>query len=131
MRRLTPFGKAVRKYRIDCEIRAKEMAEALGVSVSYLSAVETGAKKLSDAFVGKVVKYFDRQGVDATDLYVLADQEKTRITLDISDVADLAKIEAAAFARKFSELTPKEREKKISDLLKMFDSSRGADVRNG
>ena len=44
--RLTPFGKAARKWRIDHDMQQKEMAHDLGVSSAYLSAVELGLKNL-------------------------------------------------------------------------------------
>lgn len=43
---LTPLGRAARKWRIDRDMRLCDMAGDLGVSVAYLSAVETGRKRI-------------------------------------------------------------------------------------
>lgn len=43
---LTGIGKFLRKLRIDNEEILKDMADALGVSSAFLSAVENGRKKM-------------------------------------------------------------------------------------
>ena len=43
---LTSIGKFFRKLRIDEGEILKDMAEKLGVSVSFLSAVENGKKRM-------------------------------------------------------------------------------------
>jgi len=52
---LTPFGKALRKLRLDLDISLKDMAEKLNVSSSFLSAVETGKKKIPQNFLEKII----------------------------------------------------------------------------
>lgn len=56
---LTPFGKALRRERLERGTTLGEMAEALGISSSFLSQVETGKKALTDTFVRKVINYFE------------------------------------------------------------------------
>ena len=41
---ITPFGKYLRKLRIDHDEKLKDMAAKLGVTGSYLSAVEIGKR---------------------------------------------------------------------------------------
>jgi transcriptional regulator with XRE-family HTH domain len=43
---LTEFGQYLRKIRIDCGDLLKDMADKLGVTSSYLSAVETGKRNV-------------------------------------------------------------------------------------
>ena len=43
---LTEFGKALRKIRIDRQQLLKDMANKLGVSSAYLSAVENGKRRM-------------------------------------------------------------------------------------
>jgi HTH-type transcriptional regulator, competence development regulator len=54
---LTPFGKALRRERLEQGTTLGEMANALGVSSSFLSQIETGKKGLTDAFVRKVINH--------------------------------------------------------------------------
>lgn len=48
---LTPFGKAIRKARIDYGLTLKDVADKADVSSSYLSAIENGKKPLTNEFV--------------------------------------------------------------------------------
>ena len=52
--KITEFGKAVRKARIDASVTLGDMAEALEVSPPFLSAMETGRKKISEDWVRKI-----------------------------------------------------------------------------
>lgn len=56
---LTPFGKTIRKARIDYGFTLKEVADKAGVSSAYLSAVETGKKPLTNDFVNGLLKAMD------------------------------------------------------------------------
>jgi len=111
---LTTFGKEVRKLRIDYGIRTKEMAESLGVSPSYLSAMETGRKPLTDNFITTVTSFFKTKGVDASHLKQAAELSKDRFTIHVEKHEDRALV--AAFARRFPGLSEEDR-KQIEKLL--------------
>lgn len=52
---LTPFGRLVRKHRIDRTMKLLQMADFLGVTSPFLSAVETGQKPVPKGdFVDRV-----------------------------------------------------------------------------
>jgi transcriptional regulator with XRE-family HTH domain len=59
MAKLTPFGIALRKLRIDHEMRLFDLAEKLGKSTAMLSAIETGRKPIPDGFVVAVSRAMD------------------------------------------------------------------------
>lgn len=113
-KKITPFGKAARKYRIDADVRLKTMADELGVTSAYSSAVETGTKNLNKEYVGKVVKFFEKKGIDASDLYDLADKSVRTIRLDEYETTPRELV--AAFARRCTELSPEQLEE-ISKIL--------------
>ena len=48
---VTSFGKALRKLRIDRGMVLKNMADMLGVSSAYLSAIELGKRAIPDSLV--------------------------------------------------------------------------------
>ncbi|NJM49720.1 MAG: helix-turn-helix transcriptional regulator [Sphingomonadales bacterium] len=50
---MTPFGKELRRIRLDLEILAGEMAKSLGVSSSYLSQIEFGKNQYRTALLIK------------------------------------------------------------------------------
>lgn len=55
--RLTQFGKVVRQLRMEHDISLKDMAVAMHMGSSYLSALEYGERKLSDDHVEKAVAF--------------------------------------------------------------------------
>ncbi len=112
---MTPFGLRLRELRAARGVTMAEMAEALGVSSAYLSALEHGRRgKPSWAFVQAVIGYFNIIWDEADDLHRIADLSHPRVVVDTAgltpeatrlanrlardvgtlDAADLAAIEA-------------------------------------
>jgi transcriptional regulator with XRE-family HTH domain len=57
---MTPFGRRLRELRREKGWRLKDMAEALGVSEAYLSALEHGHRgRPAGGFVQQVSAYFN------------------------------------------------------------------------
>lgn len=71
-RSLTPFGIAARKFRLDRGLRLKDMAEALGCSQPFLSAIETGAKPVPADMVSEIGRIY---GAAPQELKSLKDAE--------------------------------------------------------
>lgn len=78
---LTDFGKAVRKARLDTNETLSTMADSLGVSAAFLSAVETGRKKISEEWVGKIHQFFADRGVNVEKLGEFADISNQTVSL--------------------------------------------------
>lgn len=108
---VTETGKFLRKLRIDRSEKQKDMADRLNVSVSFLSAVETGKKKMPSLWKTRIC-----------DIYELTDTQKcefmdaiakTRQTVEIS-LTDLsiAKREAVTlFAEKIEKISDEQAER--------------------
>ena len=62
------LGKALAKIRIDHDERMSDMAKRLGVSTAYLSAVELGKKKITDALLTNVAREYSLLKSDVDDL---------------------------------------------------------------
>lgn len=101
---LTSIGRFLRKLRIDQGEILKDMAEKLGVTVSFLSAVENGKKKMPSVWNKKIC-----------DLYNLSAGQRDAFTAAIADTEDSIEMNlyeatvgrrelAVSFARKFSEI---------------------------
>lgn len=60
MKKKTYFGQQLVGVRLRNNVSQKEMAVALGVTSSYLCAVENGRKHISDDFLSKVLAYIER-----------------------------------------------------------------------
>jgi transcriptional regulator with XRE-family HTH domain len=125
---VTPFGKAIRKLRIEAEpkITMSAMAKDLGKLPSYLSDVELGEKQLSDEFAREIIAYLRnhpyfkkyKQLVDEDYLLRLAD--RTRRTVDVQKLEDREREAVATFARRLPTLPAPKRaqiKKKLEDVL--------------
>lgn len=79
---LTEFGKAVRMCRVSVETTLAEMAKDLGVSPAFLSAVETGRKKVPPEMAQKVSSFFMKHGCDQKyDFEALADASNEQVNV--------------------------------------------------
>ncbi|MDY7806446.1 helix-turn-helix domain-containing protein [Burkholderia stagnalis] len=114
---LTEFGKVVRKARIDTGQTLLSMAEELGTTASFLSAMETGRKKVSEQWVAKIAKFFEDRSVDLTGLDKLALVANESVPIDGLPLQQQMMI--AGFAK--SSYTPDEL-KAIAQLLEKINS---------
>jgi len=108
---ITPFGEAVRSLRREHRILLKEMADELEIWPSYISSVETGKKPLGDAFVERVVSFFESRGIAAEHLYDAAARSKTSLTIDLENVSGEQRQVAVALARRLPDLTDQQRKR--------------------
>ena len=70
---ITPFGKFIRKFRIDRNLILKNMADSLGVSSAFLSSVENGKRNIPKDWENKI-----------SDIYNLNEEEKTELINSIA-----------------------------------------------
>lgn len=106
---LTPFGKKVRKLRIDVGVTLKSMADAMGVTSSYLSAIETGKRAVTDPVLKSITGYFASNGINAgDDLAQAARDSQQSVEINLSGKNHNAREVAMAFARNFDELSDEE-----------------------
>ncbi|WP_166838684.1 helix-turn-helix domain-containing protein [Rheinheimera pleomorphica] len=112
----TPFGRYIRKLRIDHGVILKDLADALKVSSSYISALELGKKSISKGFVDKVADYFKLDNKETLELSQLASESQPTVKLDLKDSSDTEKELVVAFARRYRELT-EEQQAKLKQLL--------------
>jgi transcriptional regulator with XRE-family HTH domain len=80
---MTPFGEAMRELRRKKGVTQKEMANALGVSQAYLSALEHGNRSApSFDFIQRVAGYFNIIWDDLEDLMRVAGLSHPRVVID-------------------------------------------------
>ncbi|WP_406855598.1 helix-turn-helix transcriptional regulator [Alsobacter sp. KACC 23698] len=97
---MTPFGERLRALRAERGLALKDMAEALGVSPTYLSALEHGRRGRPNwGFVQRVIQYFNIIWDDAEDLLRLADLSHPRIAVDTAGLSPAATRLANRLAR--------------------------------
>ena len=88
---MTPFGQKLRQLRRERGVNQKEMAEALGVSAAYLSALEHGHRSApSWAMTQKIIGYFNLIWDDVEDLQQLAAGSDPRVVVDTAGLSPAA-----------------------------------------
>lgn len=114
---LTDFGKILRKLRIDCGEIIKNMADKLGCTASYLSAVETGKRPVPDEWTDKIVELYSLDSDTAQKLRNASMAEVKTIKIDINNLFGNKRETAILFAREFSDIDETTSDK-IRELLK-------------
>jgi transcriptional regulator with XRE-family HTH domain len=118
---MTPFGQRLRRMRAERGILLKDMADALGVSPSYLSALEHGRRGVPTwALVQAVIAYFNIIWDEAEDLQRLADLSDPRVVVDTAGLSPAATLLANRLARDISLMS----EARIAGLLALLDQPR-------
>lgn len=115
---MTPFGRKIRSLRAARGVNLQDMAAALGVSTSYLSALEHGRRgRPSRIRVHEICQYFNLVWDDADELQRLARISHPRITVDTSGLTPDATELANELANRIRKL-PADKVKALLDLLK-------------
>ena len=106
---MTPFGERLRTLREERGILLKEMAVDLGVSATYLSALEHGRRsKPNWSFVQRVIHYFNIIWDEADELQRLADLSDPRIVVETAGLSQKATLFANLLSRTIGELSDAE-----------------------
>lgn len=116
MSKLTPFGIAVRKLRLDKNLRLVDMAQKLEMSTAFLSAIETGRKGIPDGLVTAISRKLSWPVEELKLITKAIDQTRKEVRLDDKTGEERELIQA--FARRHDELPPDTLEKLRKLLLK-------------
>ena len=111
----TDIGKELRKLRIDRDEKLLNMADRLGKSASFISAVEVGKKPPPVGFEDVIIRLYDLDTQRAEALRTAAD--RSRKSFLIEPKTDLARDTAGLFARKIDDLNPTQL-KRMQDILR-------------
>jgi len=108
---LTPFGKAMRKLRIDRDLLLKDTADALNVSSAFLSSVESGRKSIPNGWEELLAKHLRLERIEAMELSnsITKTLREVRIPFGVG-TTDFAKQVAAGLARNYGDLDQKQLE---------------------
>lgn len=98
--KLTPFGETVRMLRMRHDVSMKSMAEAMGISSSYLSGIEYGEKTLADKYVDAAIEFFSTVATDEELQGLRRAAERSKEVVNVADLEPDARRLVAAFARR-------------------------------
>ena len=123
---MTPFGTRLRQLRSERGIALKDMAEALGVSAAYLSALEHGRRgRPTHAMVVAICAQLNIIWDEADELARLARLSHPRVTVDTAGLSAAATELANLLAERIRKLPP-ERVERLLDILKSMPRSAAA-----
>lgn len=122
---MTPFGEKMRKLRRERQITLKQMAEAVGVSSAYLSALEHGKRgRPSWYLIQRIMAYFNIIWDEAEEVAQLARISHPRITIDTSGLSPAATELANRLADDIGSLDAKTLQDMLSALGKVQPPAR-------
>ncbi|MEN0041618.1 MAG: helix-turn-helix domain-containing protein [Pseudomonadota bacterium] len=118
---MTPFGEHMRKLRRERGVTQQEMADAIGVSQAYLSALEHGKRgQPSWPLLQSITGYLNIIWDEAEALYRLADLSHPKVTVDTSGASPKATLVANRIAGELGELS----EEQLDAVLDVMDENR-------
>lgn len=111
----TLFGKELKKLRIDLGITLMDMAQEIEVSSAFLSAIETGRKRVPDGTLESLALRYPAIAQEREKYEVLVNQARQEVTLSLENASYEDAFLATSLARRFSSLSndDKERIKKL------------------
>jgi HTH-type transcriptional regulator, competence development regulator len=102
---LTPFGKALRKLRIDRDMLLKDLADKMSVTPAFLSAIEAGRKAIPHGMTDRVASLMNLDSTDYQQLKQAADLSVASVQIPLSSASSLFdRSLATQLARNFDEL---------------------------
>ena len=123
---MTPLGEKLRELRRRKGVSQKEMADAIGVSAAYLSALEHGRRGVPTwVLLQKIIGYFNIIWDDAEEVLKLAGQSHPRVVIDTSGLSPAATEFANLLARKIGGLDAETLER----MRELLDPARPAPAR--
>lgn len=121
---MTPFGQRLRELREARGIALKTMADELGVTPTYLSALEHGRRsKPNWSFVQRVIHYFNIIWDEADELQRLADLSDPKAVIETGGLSPKATRLANRLARQIGDLSDDDLDRLLA-ILEKPESSR-------
>lgn len=121
---LTEFGKALRKIRIEHEELLKDMATVLDVSPAYLSAVETGKRRIPDGWAEKISDHYHLPPHERIELTQAVENSAQEVRISLQDTSDTKREAVLTFAKALDQLSDEDL-KRIMQSMKRGNQKRG------
>lgn len=116
--KLTPFGQVSRKLRIDYQMTLKDMAEKLGTSSAYVSAIEVGKKVLTENIINKYIEILCKSKEEIENMRKAADETISSLNINLNNINEDSRGLVVQFSRKINSLSSIEKAKIIKILNK-------------
>jgi transcriptional regulator with XRE-family HTH domain len=107
----TALGKALRRLRLERDMLLKSMADNMGVTSSYLSAIETGKKQPPSDFLSRIAKAANLNQTELNNIQTALDQSITECKMKFDPSTSNQDREAmAVLARTFGDMSEEHRQ---------------------
>lgn len=113
---LTSLGKFLRKLRIDRGEYLKDMADKLDVTVSFLSAVENGNKRMPSAWNSRICKLYKLDNGQIEEFTKAIAESEKKLEMNLAEANDQNRFLAISFARKFTDFD----DRKVEQLIRLL-----------
>lgn len=111
------FGEEMRKLRKKHSIRLLDVASKMNVSVSFLSAVEIGVKRVSDRYIESIATAMNLDDEERRVLVTSASYDRPKV--EVNHLSDKRRALVDSFAKKVNRLNDAEL-KKIREMLDLY-----------
>lgn len=117
---MTQLGITLRRIRFERQELLKDMAAKIHVSSAFLSAVETGKKRVPANFVEKINNAYRLSKAEQDELAQAAEQSVQEMKLDLSNTTPAQHQAALSFAKALNGLTDED----VSRIMRVFDQGK-------
>lgn len=104
MNRPTEYGKYVKELRKNRNENLEIMAKKLDVSISFLSLIESGKKKIPDGFILKLISVYNLNVIETKKLYNAIDLTNLESKISLNNLSNDKKTLILYFARNINDL---------------------------
>lgn len=117
MSKLPPIGVFLRDKRAKDGESLRFMADKIGISGAYLSAIEIGKRDINEKIVDRIIKKYELGAEDIKRIKFLAETSRKEVRIKNGD-SDIKRELLVEFKRKYSTLS----NEKASELLLILHS---------
>ena len=100
----TPLGQFLRKLRISNNEVLADMAQKLGITSAYLSAIELGKRSIPKNLFVDLIELYSISKEEEVELQKAIDTSVTSVEIDLDNVSLSGRETVLAFARKLKDL---------------------------
>jgi transcriptional regulator with XRE-family HTH domain len=100
----TPLGQFLRKLRISNNEVLADMAQKLGITSAYLSAIELGKRSIPKNLFADLIELYSISKDEEVELQKAIDTSVTSVEIDLDNVSLSGRETVLAFARKLKDL---------------------------
>lgn len=112
----TQLGKELRKLRIDLGVTLMGLSEMVNLSPAFLSAIETGRKRVPDSFLENLASKVPAVAEQRQKFEALINQARNEVRLPLDEARFEDAELATALARRFSGLSD-EQKKMLRNII--------------